>query len=95
MPALRRVVVDVLKPHDPSLVEFADAVAAAAGVDGVNAAVIELDREVQNVKLTVEGPDLDLDAIETTIDGLGGSVHSVDEVACGASLVDEASTPQD
>jgi hypothetical protein len=43
----------------------------------------------------VEGPDLDLDAIESTIDGLGGSVHSVDEVACGSSLVDESPTLQD
>ncbi|WP_255197077.1 DUF211 domain-containing protein [Halorarius litoreus] len=95
MPVLRRVVVDVLKPHDPDLVEFADAVAATDGVDGVNATVIELDREVQNVKLTIEGPDLDLDAIEDTVDGLGGSVHSVDEVACGSRLVDESRTLQD
>jgi hypothetical protein len=95
MPALRRVVVDVLKPHDPSLVEFAQSVAATDGVEGVNATVIEIDREVQNVKLTIEGPDLDLGVIEDEIAGLGGSVHSVDEVACGSTLVDESPTLQD
>jgi hypothetical protein len=35
----------------------------------------------------VEGEGLDIGAIEETIDSLGGTVHSVDLVACGERLV--------
>jgi hypothetical protein len=49
--------------------------------------LVELDREVQNVEVTVEGEGLNVGAIEETIDGLGGTVHSVDLVACGERLV--------
>ena len=95
MAAVRRVVVDVLKPHDPPLLEFTDRVAETASVDGVTSSLIELDQEVQNVKLTVEGEDLEFAAIEQQIADLGGSVHSVDQVACGEYAVTDSRTLQD
>lgn len=95
MAPLRRFVVDVLKPHKPPLVQFADRVAEVDGVDGVTVTLVELDREVQNVKLTVEGADLDVDAVESAIDGLGGTVHSVDQVSCGDHVVEDRQTLQD
>lgn len=95
MPELRRVVIDVLKPHDPPLLRFTDRVAAVAGVEGATSSLIELDQEVQNVKITVAGESLDFDAIEAAVEELGGTVHSVDHVACGAAVVDEPRTLQD
>lgn len=92
---IRRLVLDLLKPHDPTTVEFAQRVGRADGVTGVNAMVIEVDADVENVKLTVEGDDVDYEAVSAVIDDLGGSVHSVDEVACGDHLVEESETPQD
>ena len=92
MTAVRRLVIDVLKPHDPPLVEFTRRVSEIESVDGVTSALIELDQEVQNVKLTFEGTGLEYDAIEETVEGLGATVHSVDEVACGEYLVNEPST---
>lgn len=94
-PPIKRLVVDLLKPHEPSIAEFATTVAATTGVDGVNATLIETDREVQNIKLTIEGDDIDQDEVEEEIDNLGGNVHSVDEVACGETLVEQSDTPQD
>jgi hypothetical protein len=52
---MRRLVVDVLKPHQPEITEFAEAVADTDGVEGANATLIETDREVQNIKITMEG----------------------------------------
>ena len=92
---LRRIVLDLLKPHDPTTLEFAQRIADADGVTGVNATVIEVDAEVENVKFTVEGDAIDFDAVEAVITELGGSLHSIDQVACGERLVEESETPQD
>lgn len=88
MPPVLRIVVDVLKPHDPDLVTFTRRVGEAESVASVNVARIETDREVENVGLAVEGEALDIDALEAHIEDLGGVVHSVDEVACGESLIE-------
>ena len=92
---LRRVVLDLLKPHDPTTLEFARRIAHAEGVTGVNATVIEVDSKVENLKVTVEGDDIDFDAVTDAIDELGGSLHSIDQVACGERLIEEPETPQD
>lgn len=95
MPDLRCVVLDVLKPHDPPLLSFTDRVGAVESVAGVTASLIELDKEVQNIQLTIEGEALDYEAIEEIIEDLGGTVHSVDQVARGSYIVEERYTPQD
>ncbi|WP_076431311.1 DUF211 domain-containing protein [Haladaptatus litoreus] len=95
MTHIRRLVIDVLKPHEPSTLEFAQQVSEAESVAGVNASVIELDREVQNVKFTIEGESIDYDTVEAIIEDAGGSVHSVDQIACGEYIVEDAPTPQD
>ena len=95
MAPVRRLIVDVLKPHDPPLLEFTTRLGDVEGVGGVNASLIELDNEVQNVKLTFEGESLSFDAIEEAVERLGGAVHSVDQVACGERVVENRRTPQD
>lgn len=95
MSTVRRLVVDVLKPHDPPLVAFTERVSATESVEAVTASLIELDQEVQNVKLTFEGEDLAFESIEETIQELGGTVHSVDQVGCGQYIVEDRRTPQD
>jgi hypothetical protein len=95
MATVRRLVVDVLKPHDPPLLDFTEQIATIECVDGVSSSLIELDQEVQNVKLTVEGEALDFEAIKSGIEELSGTVHSVDQVACGEYIVDEEWTHQD
>lgn len=94
-PPIRRLVLDVLKPHEPGSITFATAIADRSGVDGVNVALIETDREVQNLKLTIEGDAVDAAAIEETVEDLGGTVHSIDQVVCGDRVVEQTDTPQD
>ena len=95
MATIRRLVVDVLKPHDPSLLEFTEEVSAIETVDGVTSTLIELDQEVQNVKLTFEGASLDAEAIQDRIESIGATVHSVDQVSCGEYVVEDRPTLQD
>jgi hypothetical protein len=95
MTSVRRLVIDVLKPHDPPLVDFTQRVSETDGVEGVTSTLIELDQEVQNVKITFEGSALDADAIEATVEELGATVHSVDQVACGERVVEDRPTLQD
>jgi len=96
MSTVRRLVLDMMKPHELTIVDIADAVAdIGPGVNGVNAVLIETDRQVDNVKLTVEGDDVDFQAVETRITDMGGTIHSIDEVVCGDRTIDESKTPQD
>ena len=92
---IRRVVLDVLKPHDPSIVELSARLASLAGVDGVNISIYEVDRKVENAKVTVQGGDLDFADIVSTIEDSGGTVHSIDEAVAGKAVVNEMPTLQD
>ncbi|MFB6080002.1 MAG: DUF211 domain-containing protein [Haloferacaceae archaeon] len=80
---VRRVVLDVLKPADPSTVDLARLIADVDGVAGVNAVVVDVTPEIQTIKLTIEGDAVDVDAVESTIDARGASVHSIDRVVRG------------
>jgi len=91
----RRLVLDLLKPHEPDVVTFAESLADYEGVAGVNVVLLETDKEVQNVKMTLEGDSIPVDAVHDAVDDLGGTVHSIDEVVCGETIVEESKTPQD
>ena len=92
---LRRIVLDVLKPHDPSIVELARELANLPGVDGANVNIYEVDRKVENAKVTLEGDDLNYEAILSIIEDGGGTVHSIDEAVAGKVLIEEVPTLQD
>jgi hypothetical protein len=92
---LRRLVLDVLKPLDPSIVELVQFLAVLEGVDGVNISIYEIDRRVENAKITIEGHDLCYEDIVGVIGENGGTVHSIDEVAAGRVLIEDVITPQD
>jgi hypothetical protein len=92
---LRRLVLDVLKPLDPSIVELVQFLAVLEGVDGVNISIYEIDRRVENAKITIEGHDLRYEEIVAVIGENGGTVHSIDEVAAGRVLIEDVITPQD
>jgi hypothetical protein len=95
MGKLRRLVLDVLKPLEPSIEELARALADLEGVDGVNISIYEIDRRVENAKITIEGHDLNYQEIAEIIGENGGAVHSIDEVAAGKVLIEDVATAQD
>ncbi|MFX1514693.1 MAG: DUF211 domain-containing protein [Promethearchaeota archaeon] len=92
---VRRLVLDVLKLHDPSIVSFATALEQVAGVTAVNCTLVEIDAKTENLKVVLEGSDMDFNLISETITELHGSIHSIDQVVSGARFVEAVETPQD
>ena len=92
---IRRLVLDVLKPHSPNVIELAKQLADLTGVDGVDISSIEMDQKVENVKITCEGDSIDYEKVEKIVKQNGASIHSLDKISVGTSLVEEATTHQD
>jgi len=92
---IKRIVLDVLKPHKPSLVDMSLRLAGIKGVDGVSCTLDEVDQETESVKVTIEGPAINYQNVEDTLRELGAVIHSVDLVSSGKRLVEEARTGQD
>lgn len=80
MVRLTRVVLDVLKPHQPNSLEFARQLVETGKDQRVNILVREMDDKTHTLQILVEGTDIDIDAVEQAINDMGGSLHSVDEV---------------
>jgi len=95
MSKIRRLVLDVLKPHQPTMLTLADRLGDLEGVAGVDITLLEIDSKVENIKITLEGDDVDFQAVAEVVQDAGGSVHSIDKVSTGSQLIDEADTAQD
>lgn len=94
MNSLRRLVLDVLKPLEPSIVDLAQVLATLEGIEGVNISIYEIDHLVENAKITIEGPEISYEKVEKIIEENGGAIHSIDEVAAGKLLIEDVTTPQ-
>lgn len=92
---IRRLVLDVLKPHKPSVVEVSEALSHLSGVEGVNIIINEIDQQVENAKIIIAGNSLNFEEIQSKLKELGATIHSIDEVAAGKRIIEEVMTPQD
>jgi hypothetical protein len=92
---IRRLVLDVLKPHHPSIVELSRRLSVLDGVSGVNCTLEEVDQETESIKITIEGIAINYEDVEEVIIDSGAVIHSVDSVSAGKKLVEEVETPQD
>ncbi len=92
---IRRLVLDVLKPHNPSVVELSEALSHLEGVEGVNIIIYEIDQQVENAKVIIAGNGIDFESARKKLEEMGATIHSVDEVAAGKRIVEEVRTPQD
>jgi len=92
---IRRLILDVLKPHKPNVVEVSEALSHLEGVEGVNIIINEIDQKVENAKVIVAGSSISFEAIQKKLEEFGATIHSIDEVAAGKRIVEEVKTPQD
>jgi len=81
MSSVQRVVLDVLKPHQPNALEFARAIAALGEGYRVDIRVIGVDEQTETLQVAIEGDRLDFERIGSTISENGASLHSIDEVS--------------
>ena len=95
MSKVRRLVLDVLKPHQPTILDLAVKLGDLEGINGADLVLNEIDNKVENIKITLEGPEINFDEVAAVVQESGGSIHSIDKVSTGENLVEEADTPQD
>jgi hypothetical protein len=77
---VKRLVLDVLKPHHPNALEFARAIAETGSDCRVQVTVLEVDEKTETLQVVVTGSDLDFERVHAAIGQYGGSLHSIDEV---------------
>ncbi len=92
---IRRLILDVLKPHKPNVVEVSEALSHLEGVEGVNIIINEIDQQVENAKVIIVGVSISFEDIQKKLEEFGATIHSIDEVAAGKRIVEEVRTPQD
>ena len=81
MASVQRLVLDVLKPHQPNALEFARAIAALGDGYQVDIRVLEVDENTETLQVAIEGNRLDFELISGAISENGASLHSIDEVS--------------
>ena len=95
MSNIRKIVLDVLKPHKPDIIEYSEKLSEIKRVSGVSIFLNEVDQETENIKVIIEGFNLDYRVIRKSIEEMAGSVHSVDAVYAGEEIIEQVDTPQD
>ena len=80
---ISRLVLDCLKPHQPSTWEVASAVSKVAGVTSVCVHVEEVDSETESIKVTIDGSDLSVPVLEKELKQSCVAIHSIDQVIAG------------
>jgi hypothetical protein len=80
MLTVKRLMLDVLKPHEPNALEFTRTIASVGVGYRACLTVIEVDEHTETLQLEVEADSVDFDAVEAAIKSMGGSLHSIDQV---------------
>ncbi len=79
MVLIKRLVLDVLKPHHPSVLEFGRLLAEQGKLQ-IRLTVREMDDQTETLQVTICGPDIDFKRVQAAITEFGASLHSIDEV---------------
>ncbi len=87
MSGIKRLVLDVLIPHNMPTDELSLKLSEVKGVEGADILIQEVERKVETAKITVEGDNVDFKAIREVFNQSGASLQSVDRVSCGKRIV--------
>ncbi len=86
---IRRIVLDVLKPHTPRLTDLALMISRDERVEGVNISLKEVDQNTESITVTLEGNNINYETIKEILQEAGAVIHSIDQVVAGKELVEE------
>ena len=93
---IRRLVLDVMKPHEPSIISLAQQLGNAKGISGVDITVVGVDRRVESARITLEGDNINYEKIKKIVEDNGGTIKSMDKVSAGIKMVHQShSLPHD
>jgi hypothetical protein len=74
------MVLDVLKPHQPPLPEFAAFVGELPSIKKVDVSVVEMDEKTESLKVIIDGANIDYEELRSHMAKQGAVIHSVDQV---------------
>jgi hypothetical protein len=80
MVAIRRLVLDILKPLEPPIQDVAIRLVACSGIDRVNITLAEMNQKTESIKAVIEGSDIDVTKVRECLESMGAVIHSLDEV---------------
>lgn len=86
---MKILVLDVLKPHKPSILEFGRNICEEKSVENANISVYAVDEKTESIKVVLEGLNIDFEKIAEIIESQGGVIHSMDKVVLGKKKVIE------
>lgn len=79
-PQITHLVLDVLKPHQPPLPDFAAFLGEMDGITKVDVSVVEMDEKTESLKVIIEGTSLNYEGLRSHMARQGAVIHSVDQV---------------
>lgn len=79
-PRITHIVLDVLKPHQPPLPEFASFVGELSGIKRVDVSVVEMDEKTESLRITIDATNIDYEELRSHMAKQGAVIHSVDQV---------------
>lgn len=79
-PKIIHLTLDVLKPHQPPLPEFATFMGELHGLTRIDISVVEMDEKTESLKVIVDGNSIDYEELRGHMARQGAVIHSVDKV---------------
>ena len=79
-PKIIHLTLDVLKPHQPPLPEFATFMGELPGLTRIDISVVEMDEKTESLRIIVDGTSLDYEELKGHMARQGAVIHSVDKV---------------
>lgn len=80
MVLVKILVVDVLKPHKPNILEFGRIICTDETVESARISVYAVDEKTESLKIVIEGNDINFDHVKELVEDQGGVIHSMDKV---------------
>lgn len=78
---VRRLLLDVLKPRESSIIELSKVICSINGIDEVEVIVSEVDSKTETIKVTIKGSQIEYDRVLKVIEKHGASIKGVDEIS--------------
>ncbi|MBU4075380.1 MAG: DUF211 domain-containing protein, partial [Euryarchaeota archaeon] len=78
---IKRLLLDVLKPRESSIIELSKVICSINGIDEVEVIVSEVDSKTETLKVTIKGSQIDYGEVMKVIDKHGVSIKGVDEIS--------------
>lgn len=79
--AVKRLLLDILKPRELSIIELSKALCSVKGVEDVDITVTEVDSQTETIKVTIKGSHIETDALKAVIEKYGVSMKGMDEIS--------------